>query len=220
MAKKGNRRYPIGKFKDIPRIEKPEVPIAEKEYYTEPGKISGGTKENYSYQRQRNTRRGERQNRYKSEREGKYFPGSRFKAMSEFLATEDDTEYMFFDTRSMNDAQYLADAALKCVEYGSKLGHWDERVAAQETAFDTYFQELTELIIHLMPMNVIHDYLKSFPLDTTNAITIGNGATGQTHVPLYSKMTIADIVEDLVNCNIMVPSFLVKFIKAINLYII
>ena len=69
---------------------------------------------------------------------------------------------MYFDIRSVNDPQYLVDAALKAIEYGHKIGHWDEIVAGQQTAYDSYCQDLIEFIGSLMPHYVINDHMKSF----------------------------------------------------------
>ena len=164
-------------------------------------------------------RKSERQDRMKSEYgSDKRWPGARFSVESEIMSTEDDVNYFTVDIRTVlaAGAGYLADGIIKGVEYGHKVGHWDERVAAQQTAFDAYLIALIQILWNFLPMYVMHDFLKSYPLSTTTNLTIAAGTTGTTTVPLFKKSTISDYVADLQNAGVIIPDVFVKLISKLN----
>lgn len=143
------------------------------------------------------------------------WPSSKYASESEIMSTEDDVDYITFDIRYCVDPQYVADGMLKADELGHKSGHWDEVVAAQQTAYDNYIQDLFEFLTNFPPMYVIHDFLKSFPTSTTANLTLGDGQTGNVTVPLLKKTTISDYLADFKNAELFIPKFVSYVIKTL-----
>lgn len=147
---------------------------------------------------------------------GQYFVEVDRIIKDQVMTTEDAVDYLHNDIRTCGDPQYLIDGFLKTVDRHHIIGHWDERVAAHETAADNYLQNLIEIMFNLFPMLVHHDLLKSFPTSTTADLVISDGQTGNTTIPHFTKATIDNYVNDLINMQIVVPYFIIEMIKKLN----
>lgn len=164
------------------------------------------------------TGRTKRQERYIDK--GKWPDVSRDLA-SEVVVNEASVHYLHNSTWYCSDPQYLIDGFMKMIERCHIVGHWDERVAAHQAAADTYMQNLLEVIFNLLPMNVHHDLLKSFPTSTTTNLTLGTGLTTATTIPHFKKSTISDYINDMILGGLVVPNFIWDLVKYLNkLYLV
>jgi hypothetical protein len=130
---------------------------------------------------------------FKKDQIGKFLPS--FRRSANFwngMDDEDSKRYGVFEASYIYSGTYLADACLEAIQRYHKIGHYDEVVAAQETAFDTEITTFTKVFGNIMPMFMIHDYFTNPPTDETNDLAMGTGADGdQVDMPLFERDTIA-----------------------------
>lgn len=150
---------------------------------------------------------------------GSYLPSY---ARSKSLFTtpsEDSTNYLTILSHIINDPQYVVDGIILAMKRYHKVGHYDEVVAAQETAFDTSVQAQFDVIGNLIPMAILHDVLSNPPTDEANATTLGDGTQTNVKVALYDRDTLATIIQDMNNSQIEVLPIVVEILKLLFFHV-
>jgi hypothetical protein len=128
--------------------------------------------------------------KFRKDQVGRILPTFRRTAQFRYdMDNEDSANYLAICAKYMSGA-YIADLALAAVKRYHRIGHYDEVVAAQETAFDTYISNYVAAIGNVTPMFMLHDYLSNPPEDESNDTAFGDGTQLNTKVALYSRDTI------------------------------
>lgn len=149
---------------------------------------------------------------------GKFFPTFRKSAeLFGDLDNEDTVNYLkifcaICDTAS---TQYLGDLAIEAVQRYHKIGHYDEVVAAQQTAFDLAIKAMFDVFSNCIPMEMLHDYLSNPPTDETNDTTLGDGTQANTKISLFSRDTLATQYLDMERSGVLVVPGIIDMMKKI-----
>lgn len=144
---------------------------------------------------------------------GKYLPTLRKSKSIYTVPDEDTTNYLQIIAFYIDDPQYIADGFIQAVERYHTIGHYDEEIAAQKTAFDNSVQAQFKVLGNLIPMHILHDLLSNPPTDEANATTLDDGTQANVKVALYDRDTLATILTDMENSKIEVLPIVVDILK-------
>lgn len=153
--------------------------------------------------------------KFKKDQTGTLFPTFR-RSASFFnnLEDEDTKEYLTIYYRySGGDAQYFSDCAIKAIKRYHKIGHYDEVVTAQETAFDTYLDAWVQVMLNFIPMEIMHDYLTNPPINETDDCTFGSGSQADCKIPLYERDTIITEYQNMERSGILMFPGIFELLK-------
>jgi hypothetical protein len=129
------------------------------------------------------------------------------------LGNEDTLNFLHIMMDIVNDGQYIADGCLLAVKRYHKIGHYDEVIAAQETAFDNQITAFFKVFGNVIPMEMLWDILTNPPTDETNDLAVGDGTTANTTVPLYERDTLVSEYQALERANVLIIPGLFEIIK-------
>ena len=144
---------------------------------------------------------------------GKYLPtGEKSKSLWT-TPSEDTTNYLTILTHYIDNPTYIVNGIVESMKRFHKVGHYDEVVAAQETAFKNSCIAQFRVIGNLIPMHILHDVLSNPPVDEANATDLNDGTQANTKMALYERDTLATIIQDMSNSDIEILPVIVEILK-------
>lgn len=100
---------------------------------------------------------------------------------------------------------YYGDLFNMAVEQGHRSGNMKDVDAAQATAAEAIATNSLLVLANLGPMKTLIDLLDNHPENEADDLTVGDGLTGNTAVPIYSLENFDLICKDLENRGALIP---------------
>lgn len=156
---------------------------------------------------------------YRSSAIGRYLPTFSKSKTIYTTPSEDTTNYLQIIAHTIDNPTYVVNGIILAIERYHKIGHYDEEVAAQKTAFTNSVIAQFRVIGNLIPMHILHDLLSNPPTDESTATTLGDGTQTNVVVALYDRDTLATIIQDMTNSKIEILPIVVDILKMLFVHV-